>query len=67
MQTHFFPLANFTREAAIEEHVKAGLITVAMQVVNAIPAVCDAPAGFATMADLPLIRCYTGFGNAVAT
>jgi hypothetical protein len=44
--------------------VKAGLITVAMQVVNAIPAVCDAPAGFATMADLTLIRCYTGFGNA---
>ena len=64
MQTHFFPLASFSREATIEEHVKAGLITVAMQVVNAIPAVCDAPAGFATMADLPLIRCYTGFGNA---
>ncbi|MGX9792817.1 NAD(P)H-dependent amine dehydrogenase family protein [Mycobacterium sp. MMS18-G62] len=63
MQTHFFPLASFSREATIEEHVKAGLITVAMQVVNAIPAVCDAPAGFATMADLPLIRCYTGFGN----
>ena len=63
MQTHFFPLASFTREATIDEHVKAGLITVAMQVVNAIPAVCDAPAGFATMADLPLIRSYTGFGN----
>jgi hypothetical protein len=64
MQTHFFPLASFTREASIEEHVRAGLITVAMQVVNAIPAVCAAPAGFATMADLPLIRSYTGFGNA---
>jgi hypothetical protein len=63
MQTHFFPLASFTRDASIEEHVRAGLITVAMQVVNAIPAVCAAPAGFATMADLPLIRCYTGFGN----
>lgn len=63
MQTHFFPLASFSREATIDEHVRAGLITVAMQVVNAIPAVCDAPAGFATMADLPLIRCYTGFGN----
>jgi len=63
MRTHFFPLASFSREASIEEHVKAGLITVAMQVVNAIPAVCDAPAGFATMADLPLIRSYTGFGN----
>jgi hypothetical protein len=64
MRTHFFPLASFSREATIEEHVRAGLITVAMQVVNAIPAVCAAPAGFATMADLPLIRSYTGFGNA---
>jgi hypothetical protein len=63
MQTHFFPLASFSRAASIEEHVRAGLITVGMQVVNAIPAVCAAPAGFATMADLPLIRCYTGFGN----
>jgi 2,4-diaminopentanoate dehydrogenase len=63
MQTHFFPLASFSRDASIEEHVKAGLITVAMQVVNAIPAVCAAPPGFATMADLPLIRSYTGFGN----
>ena len=63
MQTHFFPLASFSREATIEEHVKAGLITVAMQVVNAIPAVVAAPSGFATMADLPLIRSYTGFGN----
>lgn len=63
MRTHFFPLASFSREATIEEHVRAGLITVAMQVVNAIPAVCAAPAGFATMADLPLIRSYTGFGN----
>ena len=63
MRTHFFPLASFSREASIEEHVRAGLITVAMQVVNAIPAVCAAPAGFATMADLPLVRSYTGFGN----
>nr|WP_255360759.1 MULTISPECIES: dihydrodipicolinate reductase [unclassified Mycobacterium] len=63
MRTHFFPLASFSRDASIEEHVRAGLITVAMQVVNAIPAVCAAPAGFATMADLPLVRSYTGFGN----
>lgn len=63
MRTHFFPLASFSRAASIEEHVRAGLVTVAMQVVNAIPAVCAAPAGFATMADLPLIRSHTGFGN----
>jgi 2,4-diaminopentanoate dehydrogenase len=65
MRTHFFALASFSREASIEEHVRASLITVALQVVNAIPAVCAAPAGFATMADLPLIRSYTGFGNGV--
>jgi len=64
MRTHFLPVASFSRDVPISEHVRAGLITVAMQVVNAIPAVCAAPAGFATMADLPLIRSYTGFGNA---
>ena len=38
-------------------------IATAMQVVNAIPAVCAAPPGIATMADLPLIRSHVGFGN----
>ena len=33
-----------------------------MQAVNAIPAVCEAPPGVATMADLPLIRSGYGFG-----
>lgn len=65
MRTHFFCLASFTRAASVEEHVRAGLIAVAMQVVNAVPAVCAAPAGFATMADLPLIRSHTGFGDAL--
>jgi hypothetical protein len=32
-----------------------------MQVLNAVPAVCDAPSGFATNATLPLIRSGTGF------
>jgi hypothetical protein len=63
MRVHFFCLASYSREASIEEHVRAGLVAVAMQVVNAIPAICSAPAGFATMADLPLIRSYTGFGD----
>jgi hypothetical protein len=35
-----------------------------MQAVNAIPAVCEAAPGIATMADLPLIRSGTGFGFA---
>ena len=63
MRTHFFCLASYSRAASVEEHVRAGLIAVAMQVVNAIPAVCAAPSGFATMADLPLIRSYIGFGD----
>ncbi len=65
MRTHFFCLASFTRPASVEEHVRAGLIAVAMQVLNAVPAVCAAPPGFATIADLPLIRSYIGFGDAI--
>jgi len=65
MRVHFFCLASYSRPASIEEHVRAGLIAVAMQVVNAIPAICAAPPGFATMADLPLIRSYTGFGDGI--
>ncbi len=63
MRAHFFCLASFSRPASVEEHVRAGLVAVALQVVNAITAICSAPAGFATMADLPLIRSYTGFGD----
>ncbi len=66
MRAHFFCLASYSRPATVEEHVRAGLIAVALQVVNAIPAVCAAPAGFATMADPPLIRSYTGFGDVPA-
>lgn len=67
MRTHFFCLASYTRSASIEEHVRAGLVAVGMQVLNAAEAVCAAPPGFATMADLPLIRSHTGFGNGRAT
>jgi 2,4-diaminopentanoate dehydrogenase len=63
MRTHFFSLASFTRPASMEEHVRSASVATAMQVLNAVPAVCAAPPGFATMADLPLIRSYTGFGN----
>ena len=64
MRTHFFSLASFTRPANIEEHVRSANVATAMQVLNAVPAVCDAPPGFATMASLPLVRSHTGFGNA---
>lgn len=63
MRTHFFSLASFTRPASMEEHVRSASVATGMQVLNAVPAVCAAPPGFATMADLPLIRSHTGFGN----
>jgi hypothetical protein len=61
MQLHFLTLASFERHAEMAEHVRAASIATVMQAVNAIPAVCAAPAGFATMADLPLIRSGAGF------
>ena len=34
---------------------RGGLLATAMRVVNAIPAVCDAPSGLITALDLPLV------------
>ena len=48
----------------MEEHVRSANVATAMQVLNAVPAVCDAAPGFATTASLPLVRSLTGFGNA---
>jgi len=64
MRAHFLALGSFHRPLPITEHVRAASIATAMQAVNAIPAVCAAPPGIATMADLPLIRSGFGFGNA---
>ena len=63
MRAHFMSLASFSRAATMEEHVRAASIATGMQVLNAVPAVCDAPPGFATMASLPLIRSGFGFGR----
>ena len=63
MRTHFFALASLTRPASMEEHVRSANVATAMQVLNAVPAVCEAAPGFATMATLPLVRSRTGFGN----
>ncbi|MGV0607061.1 NAD(P)H-dependent amine dehydrogenase family protein [Mycolicibacterium sp. XJ1904] len=63
MRTHFFSLASFSRDASMAEHVRSANVATAMQVLNAVPAIVAAPAGFATMADLPLIRSHIGFGN----
>jgi hypothetical protein len=64
MQTHFISLASFTRPATMQEHVRSASVATAMQALNAVPAVCEAPPGFATTASLPLISSHTGFGNA---
>jgi hypothetical protein len=63
MRTHFFSLASFTRPASMEEHVRSANVATAMQVLNAVAAVCDAPPGFASTASLPLVRSRVGFGN----
>jgi hypothetical protein len=63
MRTHVLSLASFTRPASIEEHVRSANVATAMQVLNAVPAVCEATPGFATTATLPLVRSGTGFGH----
>jgi hypothetical protein len=64
MRTHFLSLASYSKDLPIAEHVRAASIATAMQAINAIPAVCAAAPGIATMADLPLIRSGVGFGFA---
>ncbi len=64
MRAHFLALGSWERPLPMAEHVRAASIATAMQVVNAIPAVCRAAPGIATMADLPLIRSGVGFGFA---
>jgi 2,4-diaminopentanoate dehydrogenase len=53
LQAHVVTLASFRRDVPLSEHVHAASVATAMQAVNAVPAVCAAPAGFVTMADLP--------------
>lgn len=54
MQAHLMTLASFRRDVSLDEHVRSASVATAMQAVNAVGAVCDAPAGFVTLADLPL-------------
>jgi 2,4-diaminopentanoate dehydrogenase len=63
MRVHFMALASFSRRASIAEHVQAANIATGMQVLNAVPAVCEAEPGFATVATLPLVRTHTGFAG----
>jgi hypothetical protein len=54
LRAHVVTLASFRRDVPLSEHVHSASVATAMQAVNAVPAVCAAPAGFVTMADLPL-------------
>jgi hypothetical protein len=63
MRTHFLSLASFSRDASMLEHVNSANVATAMQVLNAVPAVWAAAAGFATTASLPQVRSLIGFGN----
>ena len=63
MQAHFMSLASFEREASMLEHVNSANVATAMQVLNAVPAVCAAAPGFATTADLPQVHSLIGFGH----
>lgn len=63
MRAHFLSLASFQRDATMLEHVNSANVATGMQVLNAIPAVCAAAPGFATIADLPPVRSLIGFGN----
>jgi len=64
MRAHFLSLASFERDASMLEHVNSANVATAMQVLNAIPAVCAAAPGFATTATLPQVHSLIGFGNA---
>ena len=64
IRAHLLTLMSYERPLPLAEHVRAASIATAMQAVNAIPVLCQAPPGVRTMADLPLVRAGFGFGNA---
>ena len=58
LRVHFSNAASFAhaRERTIAEHVHSADIATAMQAVNAIAPLCEAPPGIRTFLDLPLVR-----------
>ena len=64
IRAHLLTLMSYEKPLPITEHVRAASVATAMQAINAIPVLCQAPAGVRTMADLPLVRAGYGFGNA---
>jgi len=63
IRAHLLTLMSYEKPLPITEHVRAASVATAMQAINAIPVLCQAPAGVRTMADLPLVRAGYGFGN----
>jgi len=63
IRAHLLTLMSYERPLPLAEHVRAASVATAMQAINTIPALCAAPAGVQTMADLPLVRSGFGFGN----
>jgi hypothetical protein len=64
LRTHFLSGASFARrDVPIEEHVHSADIATAMQAVNAIPALCEAPPGIRSPLDLPITRSGIGFAG----
>ena len=61
VSAHLMTLASHSEPRTLEDHVRAASVATAMQVVNAIPHVCAAPPGFATNAELPVVRSLQGF------
>lgn len=60
-KTHFLSLASFERnDATIEEHVHSADIATAMQAVNTIPSLCEAPTGI--RGTFELMPTYAGIG-----
>ena len=60
---HVLTMASMSKPLELAEHVRAASAATAMQVVNAVPLVHAAPAGFATAADLGLVTSLQGFGG----
>ncbi|MBM4381814.1 MAG: dihydrodipicolinate reductase [Deltaproteobacteria bacterium] len=58
LRVHFTNAASFARarEHSIAEHVHSADVATAMQAVNAIAPLCEAPPGPRTFLDLPLVR-----------
>ena len=66
-RAHFIGLASFERrDATIEEHVHSADIATAMQAVNSIPSLCDAPTGLRAAYELAPVYSGIGFRDALS-